>query len=103
MKCIICGDSPTTVGQVLACRTCIDDRTANEIPKDMQPGAPLRVAVDRKPNLSNRFTITSQEVMQNAQGTGTARAPASEEEKPKSRTRKVVEAVVKATKGKGKK
>lgn len=81
MDCNKCGDHPKTVDQVLACKTCKDDGTANEIPKDMLPEALLTQAVERKPGLGNRFT-------QEKASAPTAPAPAKPARKAKAQKKK---------------
>lgn len=56
MDCNKCMGKPKDVAEVLACSFCSRDGTANEIPKDLAPGAPLEFALERKPALGNRFT-----------------------------------------------
>lgn len=56
MNCNKCSDKPKTVAEVLGCKTCRDDGTANEIPKDLAADAPLEQAVERKLGLGNRFS-----------------------------------------------
>ena len=56
MLCNKCSDKPRTVGDVLACRTCKNDGTANEIPKHLPVQADLEVALTFKPGLDARFT-----------------------------------------------
>ena len=56
MNCNKCGDKPKSVAEVLGCKTCRDDGTANEIPKDLPADAPLERAVERKLGLGNRFS-----------------------------------------------
>ena len=55
MKCNNCQRDVTKVEDVLDCRTCVNDGTANEIPKDMAKGDPLTAVLERKPGLAARF------------------------------------------------
>lgn len=87
MRCNRCTDQPTTVGEVLGCKFCRDDGTANEIPKDMLGHEPLRHAVTRRPGMSNRFTEDPAEAKQGAAESALAAATA----KPKGRARKIVD------------
>lgn len=55
MRCALCNDQPSTVQDVLDCKTCRDDGTANEIPKTLPADELLSTAVIMKPALENRF------------------------------------------------
>lgn len=58
MRCTLCNDQPSLVEDVLGCKTCRDDGTANEIPKSLGMTDLLSTAVTIKPQLANRFLPT---------------------------------------------
>lgn len=58
MRCTLCNDQPSLVEDVLGCKTCRDDGTANEIPKTLAATDLLSTAVAMKPGLANRFWPT---------------------------------------------